>query len=98
MASIVPTNCKIELISDIAIEQFWFHAQDYVSATLGTKSGPVCAPLLKYKVLSDDSIELFDQNGTIAVWTGIKVDAETLQVECRGEIRLFTITRQSTHT
>ena len=94
----MPTNCKIELLSAFVIEQYWFHANDHVSATLGTKGGPVCAPLLQYKILSDNSIELYDQSGTIAVWTHIKASPDNLQVECLGKRKLFTITRQHAQT
>ncbi len=44
----------------------WFGADGLVVATLGTQGGPLCAPVFQYRVLSGDSIELFNQDGTIA--------------------------------
>ncbi len=93
MTSILPTNCQLELISDSVVEQYRFHEQEYVAATLGTKGGPVCAPLLQYKALTDNSIEIYDHNGSIAVWSNIQVDADTVHVQCSGKTKTFWIKR-----
>jgi hypothetical protein len=87
-------NCRLELISDTAIEQYWFSPNGHVSATLGTKNGPVCAPLYQYKALTNDSIQIFDDKGSIAVWSNIQVQADRMQVERAGEGIMFRIERK----
>jgi hypothetical protein len=91
MTSIVPTKCALDLVSDSAIEQYWFYPDENVSATLGTKGGPVCAPIFKWKVLANDSIEIFDGNGPIAVWQHIRLTGDSVHVEHSGQTKIFKI-------
>ena len=89
----LPLDHSLQLVSETAVEHYWFGADGLVVATLGTQGGPLCAPVFQYRVLSGDSIELFNQDGTIATWTGIQVDAGSVRVECAGKTKTFRLDR-----
>jgi hypothetical protein len=90
----IPTGCRLNLESDHAVEQYWFHPNGWVSATLGAKNGAVCAPILQYRQLPDGDVEIFDRSGTLYVWRDIQLEADTLTVGCSGQIKKFKISEQ----
>ena len=91
MTTPVPIGQRLDLISETDIETYWFEPAGAVSATLGKRDGPVCAPLFQYSVLSEDGIELSSSERVIATWTRIEVDGEVLRAECNGQIKTFRI-------
>ena len=93
MISILPVNCQLELISEIAIEQYAFYPNGHVSATISTKGGAVCAPLYQYKTLTESSIEIFDDKATIATWENIEVTPGAVRANCAGKPITFKILR-----
>lgn len=91
MTTPVPIGQRLDLISETNIETYWFQPTGFVSATLGERNGPVCAPVFQYSVLSDDSIEIADSERVIATWTRIEIDGDVLRAECNGKIKTFRI-------
>jgi hypothetical protein len=91
MTTPVPIGQRLDLISETDIETYWFQPAGTVSATLGERNGPVCAPVFQYSVLSDDSIEIADSERVIATWTRIEIDGDALRAECNGKIKTFRI-------
>lgn len=91
MTTPVPIGQRLDLISETDIETYWFQPAGAVSATLGKRDGPVCAPLFQYSVLSEDSIELSSSERVIATWTRIEIDGDVLRAECDGRIKTFRI-------
>jgi hypothetical protein len=87
----VPIDQRLDLISETDIETYWFQPTGTISATLGERNGPVCAPVFQYSVLSNDSIEIADSERVIAVWTRIEVDGDVLRAECNGQPKTFRI-------
>ncbi|WP_299581882.1 hypothetical protein [uncultured Microbulbifer sp.] len=80
---------RVCLDSPTRVEQLGF-GENQVSATIGTKGGPVCAPLLKYSVLSDDSL-VIDKDKFNIEWKNIRVGEEYISVvrndvECKYKI------------
>ena len=51
-------GANLALLEDRAIEHLSFGRDNYVAATLGTRSGGVCAPVLSYHVTEDGKVEL----------------------------------------
>ena len=91
MTSIIPTNRQIELVSETEVGQYWFSADGNASATLGEKGGAVFAPILEYKITSDNSIELFLNGKPFDIWTDIQVGEDTLHVSSRGRSLTFKV-------
>lgn len=76
--------CKLELISELSVGQYYFHSNGYVSATIGEKDGWICAPLYQYKLLSENSLEIFNVDGCIESWSNIKVESNIVHVQRNG--------------
>ena len=91
MTTPVPIEQRLELVSETDIETYWFKPTGTALAALGERNGPACAPVLQYKVLSSDSIELADSERVIAIWTRIEIDGGVLRAECNGKIKIFRI-------
>jgi hypothetical protein len=91
MIAPVPIEQRLELVSETAIETYWFTPTGAALATLGERDGPVCAPVLQCNVLSSDSIELADGERVIATWTRIEIDGDVLRAECNGKTKVFRI-------
>lgn len=87
----LPLDRRIELVSDTLVNSFCFRATGQVAATIGTKDGPLAAPLFDYRVVSQDSIEIVGFDGRIERWTGIRVEGDLLHVERDGQRAVFTI-------
>lgn len=87
----LPLDRRLDLVSDTLVNSFFFRAAGKVAATIGTKDGPLAAPLFDYRVVSPDSIEIVGFDGHIERWTGIRVEGHLLHVERDGQGATFTI-------
>ena len=87
----IPIGQRLTLVSETDIESYWFNPNGSVVATLGKKNGPACGPLFRYRVLSEDGIELSSSERVIATWTRIEIDGDVLRAECDGRIKTFRI-------
>lgn len=87
----IPIGPRLVLISETDIETYRFQPAGHVAATLGTKNGPVCAPILAYSVLSADSIRLVHSDEVAMTWTNIEIDGDVLRAECQGRVKTFRI-------
>ena len=91
MTTLIPLGRRLALISETDIETYRFQPAGHVAATLGTKNGPVCAPILAYSVLSADSIRLVHGDDVAITWTNIEIDGDVLRAECEGRVKTFRI-------
>jgi len=91
MTTVVPTGCTLELVSETAVGQYRFGPDGSVSATIGMKDGPVCAPAWVYRVVSDTSIELSREGERLELWTEIQRVDDALHVTCSGSRLTFRI-------
>jgi hypothetical protein len=88
-------QAMIELVDDEALEQFRFIDGEHVAATIGTKSGAVCGPVLYYRITGDDAVEIHDDGGRVWFrWERLRLDGGTLHLSCGGRPKEFSITRQ----
>lgn len=91
MSFILAMPCKLDLISELSVGQYNFHANGYVSATIGEKDGWICAPLYQYKLLSENSLEIFNVDGCVELWSNIKVESDIVHVEQNGICLSFSL-------
>jgi hypothetical protein len=89
----VPFGVGLDLRSESSVAQYWFHAGGAVSATLGSRGGAVCAPILKFNILGPKSIEIHGPGGIVTVWENIRAVGRELHVECSGANLVFEIGR-----
>lgn len=82
-----------DLVSDTLVNIYHFNAAGRVTAILGEKNGPVAAPLLDYRVVSDDSVEILHGNERIERWSRIRVEDGLLHVERDGQPQTFAMTK-----
>lgn len=87
----VPVGVGLELRSKSHVAQYWFHESGAVSATLGMRGGAVRAPILKFKVLGSQSIEILGPGDAISVWKNIRTIGRELHVECEGTDLVFKL-------
>lgn len=91
VATTIPLDRVLDLVSDTLVSSYRFHPAGHVTATIGQKNGPLAAPVFSYRVTSEDAVEIIDSDGRIERWTGIRVEGELLHVERDGQPRTFTI-------
>ena len=91
MRNIIPTNRRLELVSETLVGSYRFSEDGTVSATLGEKDGAVFAPILEYRVTSDNSIELLLNAEPFDVWTEIQMTGDTLHLNARGRALAFQV-------
>lgn len=84
MSFILAMPCKLDLKSELSVGQYNFHANGYVSATIGEKDGWITAPLYQYKLLSENSLEIFNVDGCVELWSNIKVESNIVHVQRNG--------------
>lgn len=89
----VPIGVGLELRSESSVAQYWFHEGGAVSATLGSRGGAVCAPILKFNIVGPKSIEIHGPSGIVTVWENIRAVGRELHVECSGANLVFKIRR-----
>jgi len=90
-ATALPIDHQLKLVSDANIGNYCFRPTGHVTATLGERNGPVCAPVFDYRVRSDGSVEVNDSSGRIELWSSLRIDGNLLHVERNGEPCSFTI-------
>jgi len=78
-------------MSDTAVGQYQFYAEGYVSATLGEKGGAVFAPILEYKIVGNNSVELLSRGESFELWSDVQIVEDTLYVTSRGRKLTFKI-------
>lgn len=83
---------KLDIIDEVLLEQFWFKEDGRVVANLGEKGGPVCGPILPYKIEGDDCIQI-GKGGIQFSWKKFKMKGDRLSVMCDGDRKEFTISR-----
>lgn len=87
-------QAKLELQHDYILEQFWFIDDKRVVATLGTKNGPICGPILNYKITDDDAVEIIGSDGVrVYEWKQVRICGDWLTVLCDGIAKKFNITK-----
>ncbi len=87
-------QARLELQDDRVLEQFWFGDDDHVVATLGSKDGPVCGPVLQYRITDDAAVEITGSDGTkFYRWEQLQISGDVLTVMCAGVSKKFSITR-----
>lgn len=85
---------KLELQDNEKLEQFWFVDEARVVATLGTKDGAVCGPVLNYAIGDDDSVSIGNRNESLAYkWEQLRISGNELIVMCDGAVKTFSITK-----
>lgn len=86
-------QAKLELQDDKLHEQFWFTDGSRVVATLGTKDGAVCGPVLGYQIRNDE-VEIGNAGESLFYkWKNLQLLDNTLVVFCDGMTKRFAITR-----
>jgi hypothetical protein len=80
----------VSLLDEVAIEDLSFHGNK-ASATLGTRDGPLCAPILEVLVTGPDSVQIKGQSVLID-WQGIKIGENEVQVVRNGRPSVYRIT------
>jgi hypothetical protein len=87
-------DARLELQDDQALEQFRFIDDQHVAATIGTKGGPACGPVLFYRIADDDAVEISDHGGSLWFrWEHVQQKGDVLVVLCAGEAKEFSIAR-----
>ena len=87
-------GASLELNDDEIIEKLNFMDDVRVVATLGTKKGAVCGPILRYRFLDDDSVEISGGDGAVLYrWNDLRMSDDVLTVECSGKTKIYRITR-----
>lgn len=82
-------GARLELQDDAKIEQLYFGRHGFVGATISAPSGGVMAPLLEYRILSDDSLTIGGQ-----LWEQIQLHGDELTVLCDGTPKAFKVIRK----
>ena len=83
---------RLTLIHEAAVQRLQFCAEGSVLATVGTKNGPICAPLWTWSLTGDGRLLVYDEKRFLWVlwwvrdriyleWTSIRFDGATVTVE-----------------
>lgn len=81
-------------LDEHAVDHFRFHMEDnYVAATLGTRGGAVCAPLLQYNVMADGKVEFITGSKRLFTWECIELSDGILTAKCNQQVHRFTFTK-----
>jgi hypothetical protein len=87
-------QAKLELQNETFLEQFWFMDGGRVVATLGTKDGAVCGPVLGYQIQKDETVEIGNPSESLFYkWKNLQLSENELIVTCDGMTKRFAITR-----
>lgn len=84
---------SVSLIDESIVEIFRF-ASDHLAATIGTKGGPVCAPILALEIVGPVSLRIVGQGFRIS-WDQVEIGPERLSVRRNGIPAQYRIDRQS---
>ena len=80
---------RVSIIHDERTENFTF-LDEKVVATLGSKDGPVCGPILSYEFTSENSI-LIGKGQFNIEWEGIDVEENIISVLRNGVPTIYQI-------
>gem|GEM_PF-6820140 len=83
---------KLDLNHETLLEQFWFKEDGRVVANIGEKNGPICGPVLPYRIENDDCL-IIGEGDIQFSWTGFRIERDKLSVLCGGETKNYSITR-----
>lgn len=84
---------RLSIVGDDSVEDLCF-TEKFVTATQGSKSGPLCAPLLNYKITGADSL-VIEGGGFDIRWTQIEFVGETLEVVRNSNPVVYRIVSRS---
>jgi hypothetical protein len=85
-------GANLALLDDDAVEHFSFGRDNYVAATLGTRSGGVCAPVLSYLVTEDGKVELGAGSDLHETWEDVELKDGVLSVRSGTFLKRFRFT------
>ena len=80
---------NLSIIDEALIEDLGFTGNS-VTATIGTKVGPVCAPLLEYEVTGNDSL-VIDKESFNIQWNKIELKEDTVDVIRNGAPAVYKV-------
>lgn len=84
-------QAQLTLRDDRIVEHFTFIDGDHVVATIGEKNGPVCGPVLYYRI-NGTGVVIADHDGEVWFqWDSLELDRNTLTVQCSGRKKVFDI-------
>lgn len=83
---------SVSLIDESIVETFSF-VSDHLAATIGTKGGPVCAPILSFEIVGPRSLHIVGQGFRIS-WDQGEIGPERLSVWRNGIPALYRIDGQ----
>ena len=93
MSAFVPMHRTLKLKSTISVEEYSFTEQGHVSATFGQVNGPLAAPLLSYRVLDENRIELQGM-GEPVIWKKVTVTQDSVVIERNGKRSEFAVSNR----
>ena len=79
----------LELDSKTAVQQFWFAERGDAMATLGDKDGPVCGPVVTWKIDADGILRIMLDEKAALVLKKLKVSGNRYFVEENSVLREF---------
>lgn len=89
------SGSKFSLIDADAVEDFSFPDEgDHLPATLGTRSGAVCAPVLRYHITAEGKVEIFSGPQLLYTWEEIEVHGDIATVRCGQGTKRFRYSRE----
>src|SRR5215831_6940303 len=89
---ILPGSQLVRL-DEQTVEQFWFHVGDNgVAATVGTRNGPVCAPILRYSITENGQVQFSDHHAILFTWESIELLDRVLVAKCDQRVHRYTFT------
>jgi len=86
-------GAELVLQDDETLECFRFHASDdRVAATLCTRGGPVCSPLLNYRISDDSKVWISDHHSKVFIWEKVELADGVVTVMCKERLKRFSYT------
>ena len=89
MAKLKLDGLRISIVDDIIVEQLGFIGKNVV-ATIGSKEGAVCAPILEYKITGEGSLVIDPGNFNI-VWSKVEIGENEISTLRNGVPTKYTI-------
>jgi hypothetical protein len=86
-------GAKVDYEDAEFIEQYRFYPDGWVTGSLGHKSA-VTGPLLKYRVIDDNSVEIESLvKGRFELWEQLKIEGDLLTLLYNGRPKTYRIVR-----
>jgi hypothetical protein len=87
-------GAKLVRLDEQTVEHFSFLAEgNHVAAILGTRDGPVCAPIFRYNVTDDGKVEILDGDKPLFTWECIELSDGILTARCQQRVHRYTFTK-----